>query len=70
MKVEIALHEAHIIPRRYFYPAVNTFEAIVPYVEMPNAEDIAKRILCLPLYWNLEINQVKKIIEIIRNIIS
>lgn len=66
LKVEKALNEAQIVPRRYFYPAVNTFEAIVPYVEMPIAEDIAKRILCLPLYWNLETEDVKRIVDIIR----
>jgi dTDP-4-amino-4,6-dideoxygalactose transaminase len=70
LKVEKALHEVQIIPRRYFYPAVNTFTAIVPYMEMPIAEDIAKRILCLPLYWNLEIIEVNKIIQVIRNTIS
>jgi len=69
LRVEKALHEVQIFPRRYFYPAVNTFTAIVPYVEMPIAEDIAKRILCLPLYWNLEIDQLKRIVEIIRNYI-
>jgi dTDP-4-amino-4,6-dideoxygalactose transaminase len=67
LKVEKALNEAKIVPRRYFYPAVNTLEAIVKYVEMPIAEDIAKRILCLPLYWNLDMEDVKRIIEIIQN---
>lgn len=66
LKVEKELHEAQIIPRRYFYPAVNTYSAIVPYIEMPIAEDIAKRILCLPLYWNLDIEDLKRIISIIK----
>lgn len=66
LKVEKALNEAQIVPRRYFYPAVNTFEAIVPYVEMPVAEDIAKRILCLPLYWNLNMEEVRRIVDIIK----
>lgn len=42
-----------IYPRRYFYPAVNTYTKIVPYTPCPIAEDISKRILCLPLYWTL-----------------
>lgn len=41
-----------IYPRRYFYPSLST----LPYVdrqEMPVAEDIAKRVLCLPMYHSL-----------------
>jgi dTDP-4-amino-4,6-dideoxygalactose transaminase len=64
-KVEAALNEQNIYPRRYFYPAVNTLEAIVPYVQMAVAEDVAKRILCLPLYMKLDIKDVDKIIKII-----
>ncbi|MFD3293605.1 DegT/DnrJ/EryC1/StrS family aminotransferase [Aquirufa sp. KTFRIE-69F] len=63
--VEKALIESNIYPRRYFYPAVNTFNAIVPYQPMLIAEDIAKRILCLPLYWSLTYEQINKITEII-----
>jgi dTDP-4-amino-4,6-dideoxygalactose transaminase len=67
IRVEKALNEEKIFPRRYFYPAVNTFEAIVKYDPMPNAEDIAKRILCLPLYWKLKSNEIDQIVNIIRN---
>lgn len=66
LKIEKKLNEAQIIPRRYFYPAVNTFGFIVPYVEMPIAEDIAKRILCLPLYWKLKIDHLNLITNIIK----
>jgi dTDP-4-amino-4,6-dideoxygalactose transaminase len=34
---------------------------------MPIAEDISKRILCLPLYWKLENNIVQRVIDIIKN---
>jgi dTDP-4-amino-4,6-dideoxygalactose transaminase len=66
LQVEAALNEQKIVPRRYFYPAVNTFQAIVNYASMPIAEDIAKRILCLPLYWSLRKEAVDNIILIIR----
>ena len=68
LNVEKALNDAQIIPRRYFYPAVNTLNAIVPYVEMPIAEDIAKKILCLPLYWNLDMEDLEKIINVIKSV--
>jgi dTDP-4-amino-4,6-dideoxygalactose transaminase len=67
--VEKVMHDAQIFPRRYFYPAVNTFTAIVPYVQMPFSEDIAKRILCLPLYWNLKISELRRIIELFKQIL-
>lgn len=65
LKVVAALNEENIYPRRYFYPSVNTFTKLVPYVEMPQSEDIASRILCLPLYMNLEEENVERIAEIV-----
>ena len=65
LQVEAALNDENIYPRRYFYPAVNKLNAIVPYVEMPIAEDVAKRILCLPLYYELTTDDIKKIIRIL-----
>ncbi len=55
-----SLNHENIFPRRYFYPSLNT----LPYLDNPNAcpisEDISKRILCLPLYHNLEKDIVYK----------
>jgi len=56
--VERQLQASGIFPRRYFYPSVNTYTAIVPYQPMPISEDIAKRILCLPLYYALPEAQI------------
>lgn len=52
--IELALNKRQIFPRRYFYPSVNTYDRIVPRQQMPVSEDIAKRILCIPLYYTLE----------------
>ena len=65
LKVDTALQEEHIFARRYFYPSLNTFTDIVPYVKMPNSEDIASRILCLPLYYTLPKEDVERIAKII-----
>ena len=64
LKVIAALNAENIFPRRYFYPSVNTFTKLVPYVSMPNSENIASRILCLPLYNDLKMHEVEKIAEI------
>ena len=65
LKVQAALNENHIYPRRYFYPSVNTFKRLVPYVPMPVSEDVASRILCLPLYYTLAHEDMDRIIDII-----
>ncbi len=65
-----ALQAAQIHPRRYFHPSVNTMEHIVDYTEAPVSEDIANRILCLPLYWELEMASVDRIIEIIKEVFA
>lgn len=65
LKVQKALNEANIFPRRYFYPSINTFNRLFPYIEMPKSEDIASRILCLPLYYSLEMETIDGIINII-----
>lgn len=65
LKVESALASEKIFARRYFYPSLNTFTDIVPYVEMPVSEDISKRILCLPLYKTLAMEDVNRITNII-----
>lgn len=68
MKVTATLNAENIYPRRYFYPSVNTFTKIVPYVPMPMAEDIASRILCLPLHIRMTMQDVEEIAEMILKI--
>lgn len=66
LKVQARLVEAGIIPRRYFYPSLSE----LPYANeqrMPIAEDIATRVLCLPLYYELGIEQVNTICSVIKS---
>ena len=67
LKAEAALLREEIVPRRYFYPSLNTYTTIVKPVSMPNSESLADRILCLPLYYNLPEETVVKIAEILMN---
>lgn len=67
LKVEKALNQENIFPRRYFYPSVNTFTKVVEYQACPISEDIALRVLCLPLYLELTSNEIEKISSIILN---
>lgn len=70
LKVLKALNEKNVYPRRYFYPSINTFNKLFPTVSVPCSEDIASRILCLPLYYNLSTNEIDRIINIIAMTLS
>jgi dTDP-4-amino-4,6-dideoxygalactose transaminase len=70
LEVEKVLAENQIFPRRYFYPSVNTYTKIVKYQPMPVSEDVSKRILCLPLYKSLAMEEVNKISGLISEVLS
>ncbi len=63
-----ALAQHEIYARRYFYPSVNTFIKITPYMPCPVSEDISRRILCLPLYYTLTHNDIDRICAILLNV--
>lgn len=64
-----ALNAEEIFPRRYFYPSLNR----LPYAlqtGMQVSEDAAARVLCLPLFGELEREQVRRIVQILRQAIG
>lgn len=64
-----ALEDKNIFPRRYFYPSLDT----LPYVDKTStsiSNDISKRILCLPLYYECPRNIVDEVIYIINKNIT
>ena len=52
LKVQSSLINQKIMPRRYFYPSLNTLN-YTGNSRMMHSEDIASRILCLPIYLGL-----------------
>ena len=66
LKVQKALNEKQIFPRRYFYPSLDTLDYIKPKQICEISQDISKRILCLPLYVGIEKFSQNKIMEILR----
>jgi dTDP-4-amino-4,6-dideoxygalactose transaminase len=60
LEVEQILNENGIIPRRYFYPSLNTIDFSKGPI-MPVSERIASCVLCLPLYVGLETNDLQRI---------
>lgn len=69
LKVIEELNKNWIYPRRYFYPSLNTLN-YVSNIPCPVAEDICRRVLCLPLYFTLtkeEIDFISRIILRVQN---
>jgi dTDP-4-amino-4,6-dideoxygalactose transaminase len=60
-----ALNKADIYPRRYFYPALTELPHITTTASCPVAQDVASRILCLPLYYELANKEVEQIVHTI-----
>ena len=65
INIEKTLNENNIFPRRYFYPSVNLFNKIVDYSQCQYSENISEKILCLPLYTNLKIDDIDRITDLI-----
>ena len=69
IRVDTTLREKNVFARRYFYPSVNRYNRIEEEVVCHYSEDIAKRILCLPLYWTLHDDIIEAIAESIVQVI-
>ncbi len=65
LKIKAALEKHSIFPRRYFYPSLNK----LPYINNGNtcsvSESYAKRVMCLPMFYELANDDVIRICEII-----
>lgn len=55
-----SLNNQEIFPRRYFYPSLSNLEYIKKF-DTPIANDISKRIICLPLYNGLSNEEIDMI---------
>jgi dTDP-4-amino-4,6-dideoxygalactose transaminase len=66
LRAKEALNAKQVFPRRYFYPSLNTVNYVQSEV-MPVAEEMAKRVLCLPLYHDIREEEVNFICTIILN---
>lgn len=60
LKVKEALNKKDIQPRRYFFPSLNKLNYVKKQA-MPVSEDIARRVLCLPLFYDLKRSEVNLI---------
>ena len=69
LKLQKALNEKQIFPRRYFYPSLDTLNYIEPKQYTPISRDISNRILALPIYPELEENEQGLILDTIKSVV-
>lgn len=68
LEVQKALRENNIVPRRYFYPSLNSLDYCGGQYS-PASEDISKRIMCLPLFYDLDEKNIRRIAGIINSVL-
>ena len=69
LQVQNHLQQNSVIPRRYFYPALNALD-FVRGGNFPIAENVSDRILCLPLHHDLDRETVRRICSLIKSVFS
>lgn len=66
LRVNDALNIKSIFARRYFYPSLDTLDYLPSKQNLTISRDIAERILCLPLYSDLAVEEQKVIVDTIK----
>jgi dTDP-4-amino-4,6-dideoxygalactose transaminase len=61
-----SLQKENIFCRRYFYPSLSKL-VYTNDNSTPLSDDIASKIMCLPMYYNLELENVEKICKIVES---
>lgn len=63
LRVRAALNARGINPRRYFYPSLDTLEYLQPQPGQPVSRALSERVLCLPIYPGLQVEDQDRIIH-------
>jgi len=70
LKVFNTLARDRIFARRYFYPALSTLDYVEKRQDTPIAIDISKRVLCLPLYYQITEAEIDMVCSLILKILK
>lgn len=68
LKLKKEMDKQEVFTRRYFYPSLASALPYLPKLELPITEDISKRVLCLPLYYDLTFEEVEFIARLMLRI--
>jgi dTDP-4-amino-4,6-dideoxygalactose transaminase len=61
LTVRDSLNASYIYPRRYFFPSLHLLPYLQKSTHLPVTESISSRVLCLPLYYDLTREEIKRI---------
>ena len=67
LNVEHTLKDIQVMPRRYFYPSLDTLDYLQTTQVCKISHDIASRILCLPMYPGLEHEEQLNIVKTVKS---
>lgn len=70
IKVKETLTNNKINTRRYFYPSLNQLPYLLSSNSCPVSEDLSNRVLCLPLYYGLELDNIERIVRILLKVLE
>lgn len=70
-----ALRKSGVLARRYFYPLISDFPmyrglASADAANLPVARNISRRVICLPIFPDMQEEQVIQVVEIIKRVSS
>lgn len=68
LRLKTEMDKFEVFTRRYFYPSLASALPYLPKLELPITEDISKRVLCLPLYYDLTFEEVEFIARLMLRI--
>ncbi|WP_066731808.1 DegT/DnrJ/EryC1/StrS aminotransferase family protein [Cupriavidus sp. D384] len=60
-----ALNLHNVFPRRYFFPSLGSLNYVTDKTPTPICDDVASRVLCLPLYHSLSFEEIDMICRLI-----
>jgi dTDP-4-amino-4,6-dideoxygalactose transaminase len=70
LSVKNSLNAAYIYPRRYFFPPLHELPYLSRREDHPVASSVSSRVLCLPLFHDLNRETVKRICSIISEVLK
>ena len=63
LSVMESLEAAQIQSRRYFYPSLSNCDCYGEPSSLDNSDDISMRVLCLPLFWDMTVEEITRVTE-------
>lgn len=67
VRVAATLKKNGVLTRRYFYPSLESVGLLGAEASQPVSKDIASRIMCLPIFSELHLNDQERVVDVVTN---